>query len=131
MLSDLRPARVLVVGGGLFPRTVLALAELVPDAEVEVLDVAEDHIEVARARLGDVPASFRLGRYEPGTCAADVDLVVLPLAYEGDRAALYVPGRAPRVVHDWVWRRGGVARSAVVSWLLAKRVNLVPAAAAS
>ena len=127
VLGDLRPDRVLVVGGGLFPRTVLALSELVPGAHLEVLDASEHHIATARARLGHDAASFRLGRYEPGQ-AVDADLVILPLAYEGERDGLYQPGDAPRIVHDWVWRRRGCARSAVVSWLLAKRVNLVPAA---
>lgn len=53
------------------------------------------------------------------------DLVVIPLALRGERAAVYAapPGRWC-IVHDWIWNRRGVA-SAVVSPLLLKRVNLL------
>jgi hypothetical protein len=62
-------------------------------------------------------------RFEPGMQCA-FDLVVIPLAFEGDRRALYAtPPAAAMIVHDWLWRRQGV--SAVVSWLLLKRLNLV------
>ena len=60
----------------------------------------------------------------PSSCP-EVDLLVTPLALVGDREALYAgaPG-APILVHDWIWRARG-ARSAVVSLLLLKRINLV------
>ena len=62
-------------------------------------------------------------RFEPGMQCA-YDLVVIPLAFEGDRRALYAsPPASAMIVHDWLWRRQGV--SAVVSWLLLKRLNLV------
>jgi hypothetical protein len=52
------------------------------------------------------------------------DLVVIPLAFVGDRdRCLPAPARDAGLVHDWMWRpRGEGAR---VSWLLLKRLNLV------
>jgi hypothetical protein len=55
---------------------------------------------------------------------ADCDLVVFPLAFVGDRSALYRDPPAPiMLVHDWIWRRRGA--SAMVSLVLLKRLNLV------
>jgi len=61
------------------------------------------------------------GHEEP---VAGADLVVFPLAFTGDRAAVYQNPPAPYVlVHDWLWRRsrGGT----VISPLLLKCLNLV------
>jgi hypothetical protein len=122
-LAGRRLARVLVVGGGLFPRTALVLRRLLPQAEIVVVDASADHIACARGYLRDRGLDgfqFHHGRFEPGT-PCDSDLVVVPLAYVGDRDALY--RRSAVVVHDWIWRRRGRA-GAVVSWLLCKRLNL-------
>jgi hypothetical protein len=52
------------------------------------------------------------------------DLLVIPLAYIGDRRAVYADPPAPAViVHDWIWRKRGTSR--IVSVPLLKRVNLV------
>ena len=49
---------------------------------------------------------------------------MFPLAFIGDRAAIYRHPPAPVVlIHDWLWRPHG--RGAVVSLLLLKRLNLV------
>jgi hypothetical protein len=50
--------------------------------------------------------------------------VVIPLSFRGDRRAIYSrpPARAV-LVHDWIWRPAPL--SAVVSWWLLKRINLV------
>ena len=57
---------------------------------------------------------------------ARADLVVIPLSFAGNRRAVYRNPPARLVlVHDWIWSRHGSRRSAVVSWLLLKRVNLV------
>ena len=51
-----------------------------------------------------------------------LDLVVIPLAFDGDRAALYTHPPAPAViVHDWIWRKRGDSR--IVSVALLKRIN--------
>ncbi len=120
--------RVVVVGGGLFPRTALILEKLLPDAEIAVLDASVDHLNVARPFLnGRVRLVHRA--FEPGS-ALDADLAVIPLSLSGDRRRIYERPPAPAVlVHDWIF---AVHRpSAVVSWLLLKRLNLVRPTSAS
>jgi hypothetical protein len=124
VLRDVGPvSRVAVVGGGLFPRTVLVLRRLRPAARLVVIDADPDHVRAARRfPVGD--AEFVTSVYDPHRHTG-FDLVVIPLAYVGDRARLYRQPPAPVVlVHDWLWRRRG-ARGAVVSILLMKRLNRV------
>ena len=67
--------------------------------------------EVFYARPGttpqvvDGPVRFVAGVFPAG---APADLVVIPLAFRGDRTALYRRPPAPLlVVHDWLWRARG------------------------
>ena len=114
--------RAAIVGGGLFPRTALLLRRLVPDAELVVIDRNVANLETAR-RLLDDRVQFVHAAYEPVQCC-DVELVVFPLSFVGDRRVRYDVSAAPAVlVHDWIWNRRG--RGAIVSWLLLKRLNLV------
>jgi hypothetical protein len=130
LLARLDPdrfAHVVVVGGGLYPRSVLLLAALLPRARFTVLDCSAASLARARACLPP-PLRRRValvqGRFDPARPVA-CDLLVVPLAFRGDRGRLYRQPPAPAVlVHDWLWRRRGHA-SARVSWLLAKRINLV------
>jgi hypothetical protein len=113
---------VAIVGGGLFPRTLLVLRELLPQARLTVLDADADNIETARA-LAPPDVEFVHAWYEPERVAG-FDLVVFPLAFRGDRAALYRHPPAKLVlIHDWLWHRRG-AGTVVSRWLL-KRLNLV------
>lgn len=116
--------RGLVVGGGLFPRTPLILRALFPDAHLTVVEADRDHILRARVFTDfDRGIVWNEGSYDPSR-HADVDLVVVPLAYVGDRLRLYDEPPAARVlVHDWIWRRRG--ESVIVAWWLLKRMNLV------
>jgi hypothetical protein len=119
-----RPPRVCVVGGGLFPRTLLVLSRLLPGAHFRVIDRSAENLAAARAFLPD-GADLELvhEEYNPARLG-EVDVVVFPLAFVGDRASIYRRPPAPVVlVHDWLWRRRG--RGAVVSLLLFKRLNLV------
>jgi hypothetical protein len=116
------PRRVVIVGGGIFPRSALLALELWPDAEITVLDARASHLERARAWL---PPRVRLvcARYEPGSplCA---DVAFLPLALSGDRARAYAEPPAPAcILHDWMWRARG--EGVLVAWWLAKRARLV------
>jgi hypothetical protein len=88
-----------------------------------VIDADPTHVEAARRfPVGDT--EFVTAVYDPDRHTG-FDLVVIPLAYVGDRAGLYREPPAPfLLVHDWLWRRGG-ARGTVVSVLLLKRLNLV------
>jgi hypothetical protein len=55
---------------------------------------------------------------------SSADLVILPLAFIGDRERAYENPPAARVlVHDWIWAR--TPSGVVVSWWLLKRLNLV------
>jgi hypothetical protein len=122
------PWSIAVVGGGLFPRTALALARVWPAARVTIVDADADHLEQARRvlvahNIRDV--SFVHATWDPR--AAHVhDLVILPLALVGDRNAVYRGDGPPRLVHDWLWRPRGAA-TVVVAWWLLKRLNLVVA----
>ena len=120
------PRRIAIVGGGLFPRTALVVRELAPRAEIVVIDSCRAHVETARRMLGD-DVRFEHARFSAGDNVRDFDLVVIPLAFRGDRAAIYRRPPAPAVlVHDWLWRRHGQGRR--VSLALLKRINLVRAA---
>jgi hypothetical protein len=124
------PARVVIVGGGLFPRSFLALASLLPRSRFVIVDQCASHIEGARAyleraRIDVASLEFRTGTFDGRDVTAD-DLVVVPLAYEGRRSALdALRGQAAMITHDWLWRSSSISRR--VSVLLLKRVNLYPA----
>jgi Fatty acid desaturase len=114
--------RVTIVGGGLFPRTALIVHRLLPGAELTIVDAKRDHLEIA---AGFLPRGVELQErlFDPAV-PDTADLLVIPLAFIGDRERVYRdPPATVTVVHDWMWRRrGGGAR---VSWLLLKRLNLV------
>jgi hypothetical protein len=145
-------SRVTIVGGGLFPRTALILRRLLPESRLILVDQSESNLEIARSFLSrgrrhpgllvgkiatdqesrrGCPRSqgsldsqeFRNQRFEP-EMPCDSDLLVIPLAFDGDRQALYErPPAMAVLIHDWIWRRKGA--STVVSWVLLKRLNLV------
>ncbi|MFO0577155.1 MAG: hypothetical protein U1A78_24380 [Polyangia bacterium] len=129
-----RPRRIAIVGGGLFPRSALLLAELVPGCELVLIDADAGHLRTAAACLeahAPLPARLELrhGFFTPADFSryADFDLVVVPLAFVGSSRILYARagGAGPALlVHDWLWRPGGDA-STVISPLLLKRLNLL------
>jgi hypothetical protein len=123
LLSSLpHVSRVAIVGGGLFPRTALILRRLLPDARLVVIDANADHLAQARSFLGDA-VEYRHERWN-GRQSEAADLVIVPLAFQGDRRRVYERPAAPVViVHDWLWHRRGTGTR--VSWLLCKRLNLV------
>jgi hypothetical protein len=120
-------ARVVIVGGGLFPRTTLILRELLPAARITIVDADRANLDRARRLLGSASSDidFIHAHYEEGEGdAAACDLLVIPLSFDGNRAAIYARPPAPAVVvHDWIWRKRGVSR--LVSIALLKRINLV------
>jgi hypothetical protein len=123
LLHRLRPVTsVAIVGGGLFPRTALILQRILPKARLQIIDLNEENLEQAKAFLNH-PVEFSNEFYGDSSFASQ-DLLIIPLAYIGDRAKLYRNPPAPLVlVHDWIWRRRG--ESVVVSWTLLKRLNLL------
>ena len=124
--------RIAVVGGGLFPRTVLVLRRLLPDAELVVWEMNPAHVAIARARLAEEPApppvEFVVRRFDRETLrSGNFDLAIVPLAFEGDLDALSRASATPIAVHDWVWRARSrnTTASVVVSPLLLKRLHLL------
>jgi hypothetical protein len=123
LLPAIASARTItIVGGGLFPRTALVLRRLLPGAVITIVDSSAANLAEARLHLDDSVALVH-ATYD-SRVTLDADLVVLPLAFRGDRRRAYrEPPAALTIVHDWIWRPG--ANSARVSWLLLKRLNLV------
>jgi hypothetical protein len=120
------PRRVIVIGGGLFPRTALILQRLAPEAKVVLIDARADRLERANNWLhGQVECVHAFCTAANVTeLTESADLVVVPLALRGRRNDFYAnPPSANVLVHDWLWRPRG--HSIVVSWLLLKRVNLI------
>jgi hypothetical protein len=116
-----RARTVLVVGGGLFPRTALVLGRLLPEARLTIVDLDADHLRIARKFL-DERIDCRAECFTGGE-RRDVDLLVIPLSYVGDRQRLYLNPPAPlMLVHDWIWHRR--ADGAAILPLL-KCVNVV------
>jgi hypothetical protein len=123
LLPEIRSAgTVKIVGGGMFPRTAILLREMLPEAEITIVDASLRNLETSRAFLdGGVTFAHELFT---GTADEETDLVVIPLAFVGDRQALYRNPPAPMLlVHDWLWTKR--ASSVVVSVFLLKRLNLV------
>jgi fatty acid desaturase len=121
--------RVVIVGGGLFPRTALVLRSVLPDAELTIIDQSEESLRVAREflvrrRLDTSDLHFEHAAFRPQRVDAH-DLVVVPLAFVGDRRLLQqVSAARPVLIHEWLWQRSS-PRSAVISWLLLKRLSLL------
>jgi Fatty acid desaturase len=115
--------RATIVGGGLFPRSALVVRRLFPNVSLRIVDSDAGHLDTARRFLSGAGIEFVHAGYDPAS-AADADLVVIPLAFTGDRERIYERPPAPVVlVHDWMW--SAKAESARVSWLLCKRLNVV------
>jgi hypothetical protein len=114
LLRGLPPkTRIGIVGGGLFPRTAMILRGLLPEARLTLIDQSEDNLSIARRFLfrelghpsvrgsgatdawegtqlclrSRSSAEFINKRFEPAT-VCEYDLLVIPLAFEGDRRAL-------------------------------------------
>lgn len=119
-LKDVR--RIVIVGGGLFPRTAIVLQRLLPDARLTVIDASAENLQVAGSFL-DGSVQRIHGFYNPDRHEG-FDLVIIPLAFIGDRAEFYRSPVAPLIlVHDWLWRPRG--ETVVVSVCLLKRLNLI------
>jgi len=127
LLPSLGPiARITIIGGGLFPRTAMILRTLMPHAALTIVDASGANLRIAQQRLPEGVKCVH-AVYVAGT-PVDADLVVVPLAFRGDRLSFYQKPPAARVIiHDWMWRAHSstFTPGARVSWLLLKRLNLV------
>jgi hypothetical protein len=121
VLGGCDPKHVGIIGGGLFPRTASILRTLVPKARLTIVDASRENLDCARNLLCAPDIEFRHACYTGG---GEFDLVILPLAFKGDRAAICArPPARGVLVHDWLWNHWG--RGTIVSVLLLKRVYLV------
>jgi hypothetical protein len=119
-LPQVRTVRI--VGGGLFPRTAILLDQLLPGAEITIIDASAANIDAAKPFLNGHTKVVH--EFFDATRSAGADLTVIPLSFIGDRNALYRNPPGPAVlIHDWIWakRTEGVV---VSPWLL-KRLNLI------
>jgi Fatty acid desaturase len=125
MLPQVSPIRcVTIVGGGLFPRTALVLQKTLPSTPLTIVDASAGNLAIARTFLKD-SVTYSNRTYRPSSDdRREGHLLLVPLAYIGDRDCLYRAPDAPFVlIHDWVWRRH--PNGVTISWLLLKRLNLV------
>ncbi|PYM13651.1 MAG: hypothetical protein DME18_08495 [Verrucomicrobia bacterium] len=114
--------RVEIVGGGMFPRTALILQRLLPEARLTIIDASLENLRSARFFVNH-KVEF-VHDYFDASLPAGVDLVVIPLAFIGDRAGIYrQPPARTVLVHDWLWHRRGTG--VIISWSLLKRLNLI------
>ena len=109
----------------MFPRTALILRDLLPAAQIVIVDRNRANLDSARAWLGsDVEFECRVyPSHDEMAATVPYDLVVIPLAFDGNRDAVYAHPPANAIVHDWLWHRRET--SSVVSLALLKRLNLV------
>ncbi len=115
------PKHIGIIGGGLFPRTAIILRTLLPESCLTIVDASRENLDCASNLLRAPEIEFRHERY---TGAGDFDLVVLPLAFRGDRSTICAhPPAGGLLVHDWIWHRWGHGQ--IVSFVLLKRVYLV------
>jgi hypothetical protein len=113
---------VTIVGGGLFPRTAILLRRLIPSCEITIVDANPENIERSR-RFLDRDTRIVQRVFTPAE-ESDADLLVIPLAFVGDRRAIYrKPSARTVLVHDWIWSIH--EESVLVSVWLLKRMNLV------
>jgi len=123
--ANARPADICIVGGALFPRTLIVLRELLPDAHITIIDASLDSLDEARAHMGalDDHTSFQHDIFDPRRTTS-FDAVVIPVGYVGDREVFYRAPTSLTFLHDWIWRVRGDGGT-IVSWLLMKRLNFV------
>ena len=125
---ELKPQRIGIVGGGLFPRTALVMSKLFPNAELTIIDGDEKNVGRARLLLAarDLKNPTIHYKIRPFRQEMDdgYDLLIAPLAFVGDRRELNAVSKSSALLtHDWIWHNRGQRRQ-TVSWLLLKQVSL-------
>jgi hypothetical protein len=121
--------RVAIIGGGLFPRTALVLRQILPRAQLTIVDQSQESLCIAREFLATQAIADSDLRFQHATFDAQLasrhDVVVAPLAYVGDRRLLRKASAGRLLmVHEWLWQRSS-QHSTVISWLLLKRLSLL------
>src|SRR5262249_40587215 len=87
VLPKLPPVRtIVIVGGGMFPRTAILLHRLLPEAKITIVDRNFQSIQSAKPFLND--RTTLLHEFFDPTISIDADLLVIPLSFIGDRNSL-------------------------------------------
>ena len=102
----------------------MVLRRLLPAARIRIVDANAANLTTARKFMnGQVEYAHELFKV-PCANRPPVDLLVVPLAFIGNRKEVYRQPPAPNVlVHDWLWHRR--EPGVVISRPLLKRLNLV------
>ena len=120
------PETVVIIGGGLFPRTALVVHSIWPAAAITIIDSNPRHLEICRRWLrGD--ETLRCERVS-GDSLPEADLIFVPLAFDQDKDPIYTSKQSRCIIlHDWLWNAGtcDVVESAITSVFLVKRLNLI------
>lgn len=114
-------AKIGIVGGGLFPRTALAIKEICPEAKITVIEASRDHIDLAKSILGDSV------HYQESWFSFEdqnqpyFDLLIIPLAFKGDQKKWKQLNCRYLFVHQWFWKNN--INSTLISSFLFKRLS--------
>ena len=138
-IQKLENPSICIVGGGLFPRTYLAMEKIFPVSNITIVDSSRENLLVAQKfnlkRTTLIQEAFSKEDH------LNFRITIIPLAFVGNKAALYRQRKPypineqlkttnqndPKkilLIHDWIWNIEG-NRTAIVSWWLLKRINLV------
>jgi hypothetical protein len=99
---------------------------LLPEATLTLIDASAENLQRARSLVkGHVKFAHRFyDARQKDDLVAGLDLLVVPLAFVGNRQDFYERPPTPHVlVHDWLWHRREMG--AVISIPLLKRLNVV------
>ncbi len=117
-IPDFLPERILIVGGGILPRSVIIFQAFYPLAKLYVLDMNEHSLELAQRYINNYNKyniSFIHSKYDP-CLSKDYDLVIFPLAFRGLNAKAYTTS----IRHCWIWEKH--PNSEIVSIFLLKKI---------
>lgn len=118
-IPGLTPRKILIVGGGILPRSIIILKKLYPSTELHVLDMSKQSLREAQNYLktytNEDNVFYIHSEYDP-SLSKNYDLVVFPLAFRG----LYSTSYTTTLRHCWIWERH--ARAEVVSMFLLKKI---------
>ena len=103
-----RPYNILIVGGGIFPRTVIVSKKLFPNAKLTVLDLNKRSIDISKKFLlqrnylkhNDVSCRFINGVYSEDYDVSQYDFAILPLALRGEISKVKIPTFMHEFLHN-------------------------------
>ena len=131
------PQRIVVIGGGIFPRTAIIMKKLFPESQIIIQDMNEGSLKLAENYLrktnnegniyyfnsmydGTVHGTKNGSAY--GNCSGSIygTIMVFPLAFRG----MSINSKSPykTVKHCWIWENEPCVKQCIVSYFLMKKV---------